>query len=180
LDQRIHQEQILTHLQPLVGLQLACTRRAADLRNLQFGPLRAVEGGTVGEYALHVQCPWRMEGPDGIITGRCDLWEPAEPSTAIDRDGWDYEADENLQDRRLSVLLGGYDPATRSFVNRTAHLVVEDVRADGYGGAAIRFSGGYQLVLFPAGTRGEDWRVFRPGTDEPHFVVVGGSIEQEE
>jgi hypothetical protein len=80
----------------------------------------------------------------------------------------------------LYALLGGYDPATRSLVNHTEHLVIEAVRADDYGGAAIQFSGGYQLVLFPAGTRGEDWRLFRPGIDEPHFVVVGGGIEQEE
>jgi hypothetical protein len=33
-------------------------------------------------------------------------------------------------------------------------------------------------VLFPAGTRGEDWRVFRPDTDDSHFVVAGGRIEQ--
>jgi hypothetical protein len=173
-------QEILAHLKPLIGLKLALVRRAADLRNFQFGRVRSVERGTVGEYALHVQCPWRIEGPDRIIMGRCDLWEPAEPSAENNRDTWDYDGDENLQDRRLAGLLGGYDPATRSFVNQTEQLVVEDVHADDYGGAAIRFSGGYQLVLFPAGTRGEDWRLFRPGTDEPHFVVAGGSIEQEE
>ena len=70
-------EQVLTHLRLLVGLKLSVARRAADLRNFQFGPMRAVEGGTLGEWALHVQCPWRIEGPDGnIVTGRSDLWEP--------------------------------------------------------------------------------------------------------
>lgn len=171
-------QEILSHLKPLVGLKLALVRRAADLRNFQFGTVRAVEGGSVGEYALHVQCPWRIEGSDGITTGRSDLWQPAEPSQEIDWDQWDYEKDENLQDRRFAALLGGYDPATGSFVNATEHLIVEDVCADDYGGAAIRFSGGYKLVLFPAGTRGEDWRVFRPDTDDSHFVVAGGRIEQ--
>jgi hypothetical protein len=172
-------QEIVARLKPLVGLKLALARRAADLRNFQFGRVRAVPGGTVGEYALHIQCPWRLEGPDGIITGRCDLWEPAERSEEIDWDTWDYEKDENLQDRRLAALLGGYDPATRSLANQTGYLVVENVGGDEYGGAVIRLSGGYRLVLFPAGTRGEDWRVFRPGTDTPHFVVAGGSIRQE-
>ncbi len=171
-------QEILSHLKPLVGLKLALARHTADLRNFQFGTVRAVERGTVGEYALHVQCPWRIEGSDGITTGRGDLWEPAEPSQEIDWDKWDYETDENLQDRRMAALLGGYDPVTGSFVNSTEHLIVEDVCADDYGGASIRLSGGYKLVLFPAGTRGEDWRVFRPDTYESHFVVAGGRIEQ--
>jgi hypothetical protein len=161
-------------------LRLAIARRAADLRNFQFGRVRAVRSGTVGEYALHVQCPWRIEGPEGIVTGRADLWEPAEPSPEIDWDTWDYERDENLQDRRLAALLAGYDPETRSFVNEADYLVVEDVQADDCGGAVIWLTGGYRLALFPAGTRGEDWRVFRPGTGGPHFVVAGGSIRPRE
>jgi len=62
-------------------------------------------------------------------------------------------------------------------VNQTEHLVVEAVRADNYGGVTIQLSGGYRLVLFPAGSRGEDWRFFRPDTDGPHFVVADGRVE---
>jgi hypothetical protein len=164
---------VVERLTPLVGLRLVIARRAADLRNFQFGQVRAVERGTVGDYGLHIQCPWRLEGPDGILTGHSDLWELAEASEGVD---WG----ENLQDRQLGTLLGGYDPATRSFVNQTEHLVVEGVQADNCGGATIQLSGGYRLVLFPAGARGEDWRLFRPGTDEPHFVIAGGRVEETE
>jgi hypothetical protein len=155
-------------------------RRAADLRNFQFGQIRTVHNGTLGEYALHVQCPWRIEGPNGIVTGRLDLWEPVAEEENVDSADWDYDHNENLQDARLGTLLAGYDPATRSLVNKTEHLVVQDVHADHCGGATIELSGGYRLQLFPAGTRGEDWRVFRPGRGEPHFVVAGGGIESEE
>ena len=119
-----------------------------------------------------------FEGPTGIITGRSDLWEPAETGLDFDWGTWDYDKSENLQDELLGVLLSGYDPQTRSFVNQTDQLVVESVHADPYGGAVIVLSGGFRLVLFPAGTRGEDWRVFHNTTDEPHFVVAGGMIEQ--
>src|SRR5687768_8413097 len=93
-------EQVLTHLLPLVGLKLCIARRAADLRNFQFGQVPAVEGGTVGEWALHVQCPWRIEGPDGrVVTGRSDLWQPVSENRAgFNWDTWDYEKDGNLQD----------------------------------------------------------------------------------
>jgi len=173
-------EAIIDQLKPLIGRRLAIARRAADLRNFQFGQIRAVERGTVGEYALHIQCPWRLEGPDGILTGRDDLWQPAETIEDADWDSWHYERNKNLQDRQLGALLGGHDPVTRSFVNQTEHLVVGEVRADNCGGVMILLSGGYRLVLFPAGLRGEDWRFFRPGTEEPHFVIAGGRINTSE
>jgi hypothetical protein len=170
-------DEITAHLQPLVGLMLSIARRAADMRVLHFGPIRQVEKGTVGDYALHVQCPWRLEGPQGIVTGRTDLWEPAEDRSGIDWDTWDYDQNENLQDKLVGELLGGYDPQTRSFVNPGDRLVVEAVQGDMYGGTTIALSGGFRLVLFPGGSCGEDWRIFQPGIYESHFVIAGGRVE---
>ena len=178
-------EEIQKHLKPLVGLKLSLARRAADLRNFAFGEIRCVEGsrlksskrGTVGEYGLHIQCAWRIEGPDGILTGRSDLWKSADPDATVDWDSWDYDKEANLQDARIAELLGGEDPVTGSPMNISNQLVVEGVDADDFGGATIHLSGSYRLVIFPDGTRGEDWRVFRPSLDEPHFVVSGGRIE---
>jgi len=70
------------------------------MRGFHFGQIRKVEEGTVGEYALHVQCPWRVEGPEGIVAGRLDLWQPAADSPGIDWETWDYDENENLQDHR--------------------------------------------------------------------------------
>jgi hypothetical protein len=173
-------DEIVERLRPLVGRPLAIARRAADMRGFHFGEVRAVDRGTVGEYTLHVQCPWRLEGPGGIVTGRADLWHPADVNERPDWDTWDYDKDENLQDRRLADFLGGYDPVTRSPVNRTGHLVVEGLDADDCGGLTVRLSGGYRLVLFPAGTRGEDWRFMGPGDLESHFVISSGRVEPPE
>jgi hypothetical protein len=43
----------------LIGLRLSIVRRAADMLGLHFGDTRPEESGegTVGAYALHVQCP---------------------------------------------------------------------------------------------------------------------------
>jgi len=171
-------DEIKTHLIPLLGLKLSIARRAADLSNFQFGQICKVEGGTVGDYALHIQCSWRIEGPEDIVTGRSDLWEPAEAHQEIDWENWNYDIDENLQDKRVEALLGGYDPQTRSVVNEGDQLVVEAIQADIYGGAMIMLSGGYRLVIFPAGTQGEDWRLFQPTTDKPHFVIAGVESNQ--
>lgn len=173
------EEQILEHIKPLVGLQLSFARRAADMRNFGFGKIREVKKGTVADYALHIQCPWRIESTEGIVTGRLDLWEPAkldEEEENDDLESWDYE-EGNLQDILISELLGGYDPETRTYINNTPMLFVEQIQADCFGGLGLSLSGGYRLVLFPAGSRGEDWRFFIPGSREPHFVISGGRVE---
>ena len=172
---------ILSHLKALIGKKLSIARRAHNLCNFQFGQIHAVAGGTVGEYALHIECPWRIEGPQGIVTGCDDLWEPAEKvEDDFDWDTWADEKQGNLQDTLLEELLGGYDENTDSFVNQTELLTVEEIQADSCGGAMIKLSGGYRLVLFPASSRREAWRLFQPDTNEQHFVISGGRIERDD
>jgi|SRR5688572_19030939 len=171
-------DQIASQLQPLVGLKLSIARRAADMRGFHFGPIKRVEGGTIADYALHIQCPWRLEDENGIITGRTDLWEPAEITPDIDWDTWDYDENENLQDHRLESVLGGYDSETHSFVNNSDLLVVENFHVDNYGGVTLLLSGGYRLVIFPAGSQGEDWRLLGPDSKVHHLVISGGKIER--
>ncbi|MEN6333807.1 MAG: hypothetical protein ABFE01_06060 [Phycisphaerales bacterium] len=173
-------DEIRARLKPLVGLRLSSTTRAADVRCFRFGRLPAPGREAVDQYVLHVQCSWRIEGPDGLLTGRSDLWEPAEDPADVDLDAWDFDEDENLQDRMIDVFLRGYDIHTGSFNDEANMLVVEAVLGDAYGGATLTFSGGCRLVIFPAGSRGEDWRIFRPGVDEPHFVIAGGRVETED
>jgi hypothetical protein len=159
-------QQVIAALSQIIGLPLTAARRAADMRTFQFGKLRPVERGSVGDFALHVQCPWRIEGPDGIVTGSLDLWEPVEDNAPFD-DNWDYEKSPNLQDARLEPWLS----------NNKLSLVVKSVDADEFGGAAISFDQGFVLRLFPARTRGEDWRLFQPKIDASHLVVSGGAVE---
>ncbi len=168
--------EITEYLTAVIGLQLTIARRAADLRNFQFGPIRRSNGGSTGAYALHIQCPWRLEGPDGIITGRADLWEPADERTEVDLELWGYDTHANLQDAKLAELLHGHDLTTRSIVNQTDLLIVETVQADIYGGMVLCLSGGYRLAIFPAGSRGEHWRFFQPDTNQPHLVSEGNSV----
>jgi hypothetical protein len=144
--------------------------RAAAMRTIQFGAVRDYKSGCVGEYALHIQCPWRLENYTGIITGSDDLYRPFDENKELN-DDFDWEHDDNLQDHLLRQLLNGYDERTRQIVNSTSLLVVGAVEADLTGGFCLKLSGGYRLVVFPTGTRDEAWRIFRPGSEEEHFVV---------
>ena len=167
-------QMIQKELEQILGLPLSIARRCADMRVLHFGKITEDQDGSFGEYSLHIQCPWRLENVDGIITGRMDLYEPM--SEVLDDDcEWDDEK-ENLQDKKMLELLEGYDSRTKSPVNRTQFFIVESIESNNHGSVTIRFSGGYSLILFPAGSAGEDWRFFKHHQLEPHFVVEGGKI----
>ena len=77
-------EQIQKALDSLVGMALWSSGRAADLEWFQFGQRRTVtaRNGTkeVGEYALHIQCGWRMRCGDQVVVGGRDLYYPPEGS----------------------------------------------------------------------------------------------------
>jgi hypothetical protein len=160
-------------LQALVGLPLSIVRSAADMRVFHFGDVRPHHAGrgTVGEFALHVQCPWRLTRHGNVLTGSSDRWVPAPNALKVDTDD---PRSGSLQDVRLAALLGGYDEVTKSHVNDTGGLVVESASSDLYGSADILFSDGTRLELFPDSSAEEDWRFFKPGDRVSHFVVEAG------
>jgi hypothetical protein len=75
----------------LIGLRLSIIRRAADMLVLHFGTVRPHYSGegSVAYYALHIQCPWRIDSPSGTLTGRDDLWEYAGPGERPSN--WSYD-----------------------------------------------------------------------------------------
>ena len=167
---------VTKRLAPLVGLPLALSRRAADLRGFHFGEIRALDGsGTAGEYILHVQCPWRLEREGNVYTGRGDLWEPA--SGVEWSPEWDYEQG-NLQDERVAELLRDRCLTTGSPMSTAGEFVVQRAIGLACGGASIALSGGLTLVLFPHGSLSEDWRLLQ--YRGPHFVISGGREETDE
>ncbi len=100
----------------IVGLPLSALGRAADLAWFEFGSRRTVlshlgKEKVVGDYALHIQCPWRITQGDKIITGRGDIFctpEQSEEPTPCDFD-WEKE---NRFDRIVEVL---FDHERRQF-----------------------------------------------------------------
>jgi len=166
---------IQVRLQALLGMPLSIARNAADMKGFHFGSIHPHPSGkgTVGDYALHVQCPWRIVDSRGIVTGRYDVFEPPRDDAEIDEDD---QRDGNLQCVRIGNLLKGYDETTRSHINSTDSLFVEAVAASRYGDIDIHLSGGYRLQILPAGSKAEDWRFFE--MDGPHFVVSGGRVEE--
>jgi len=114
-----------------VGLPLWASGRGADMQWFAFGNQRQVVGhsGTsraVGDYSLHVQCPWRIVRGDAIVVGSRDLYYPADETAEVPPEfDYDYDGMKTRRDRRVDALLE----------NATTAYIVTDVRV----GVAVRY-----------------------------------------
>ncbi len=160
---------IRQYIKQLIGLKLSIARIGA-LHAFHFGKVRLIERGSVGEFALHVNCAWRIENRVGIEIGFSDLYRPAQGKRAPAE--WTYKDGDSVLDERLGELLQGYDLHTKSYINVTDLFVVQRCMLSQFGDLTIYLSGDYRIRLFVRQTDGEAWRVFRPNNlDTPHLVV---------
>ena len=161
----------------LIGTRLWACRRAADMATFQFGARKEVSDffgrpSEVGEYALHVQCAWRIARGDQTVVGSRDLYFPAsyKDITAEVPPEFDWDRDPNLRDR---LLLSLFDNGTREFA-------VRRVEVGAAGALRILLSDGLCLDVVPdTSLELEHWRLFRPGVDGPHLVVGGAPIDRD-
>jgi hypothetical protein len=165
-------EQIQQALDSLIGMALWSSGRAADLEWFQFGRRRTVaaRSGTkeVGEYALHIQCGWRIRRGDQVVVGGRDLYYPPEENDGpMDDFDWDVQG-ANRRDKRIAAL----------FQNETRQFLVRKVEVGEAGGFTIIFDDEYALDVFPDDSLSDEhWRIFKPSAEEPHFVVTGKGLE---
>ena len=140
--------------------------RAADLAWFQFGERRTVKDyrgnpKVVGEYALHVQTPWRIIREDRVIVGSNDLCDPA---TENDSEGEDF-------DWAASSPYGMDAKLTALFENETRQFLTRNIQIGEAGSFSIIFNDGYSLGVFPDGSsKREYWRLFNPYQGTAHFV----------
>jgi len=132
-------------LQQIIGLQLKIASYAGNTRTFIFSSAEP-------EWSLQVQCPWRIEHGGRIVTGSDDWWDPGAPDSAMGG---------SLQQTRLREIFRDEDSSSAVLYNHTTELTVEHVQMGAAGDVEIGLSGGYRLRIFPAGSRGEDRRLFR-------------------
>lgn len=175
--------QIVLAFGPVYGLKLAISGNAGSMKVFHFGEIKPHPDGkgTIGQFALHIQCPWRIVTSNQILTGSADWWEPSAHDAAGDLETWTRERPTpSSQETVLARLFGHYDAETKSYINDADQLVVQQVEADDFGGFKIHLSGGYRLEVFPDGIHGESWRLFEPGNDATHFIIEGGRFGHRE
>ena len=158
-------------------MPLWAANRAANLISLQFGDRHAARSGRpreVGAYALHLQCPWRLSGTTGIITGSADVYVPRD----------DDVPESEVADLRPGSML--VDVALKRWVaaHETKPLQVQVVRVDRCGGFTLVLEQDFALEIFPDASSPphvitEQWRLLQPGADaDPaHFVLLNSGVE---
>jgi len=178
MGRKVDSSPIREALAALQGLPLWAAGRAGTMLWLQLGarvpaPTKRDPKRIAGEFALHLQCPWRITGSDGVVTGSGDMFTCDDPDSAASFDPGrpgNAVADDRLRDWIAS--------------HAGSPLVVVAADTDEFGGLHLRLSDGFGIEAFPDSTgRTEDpdehWRLLRPGKDLPHLAVRGRRASRE-
>jgi len=148
----------------LEGLPMWGSGRAVDMEMFAFGkrvPRRGRDGREyeAGEYALHLQCSWRLWKDGRTLVGSADEF-----------DG--MSSDEGRRDRLLREVFKG-EP-----------LIVRAVHTGSSGHLLVRFENGCELEVLPDWTTDQDnepaenWRFLRVGS-APHLVYYSDGFRLE-
>lgn len=170
------QQQVENVMASLVGKPLWDAGRAADLMWLAFGQRQIIKDfrgkpREVGEYALHVQCAWRFVQDEKVVVGNRDLYYPRgykDPKDEIPKGfNWDVQGTNRCDEVLAELFAGG-----------TNQFVVERVEVRQAGELALILERDLTMQIFPNDSLdGEHWRLFRPGSDEPHSIFNGLGLE---
>jgi hypothetical protein len=166
------QQQIQAAASVLAGKSVWRCTRAADMACFQFGQRRQVKNVRgndleVGEYALRLQCPWRIVKDDQVVVAALDVYHPRPGHEDEDGPEFDWEHAGNLFDERIVTF----------FENDTREYVVEKVLAGHAGALRLLLQAEFWLEVCPCDSRqGEHWRLFEPRSARDHFVVTGAGI----
>ena len=160
-------------LQSLVQLRLRCIGHAANLLWVQFGEWREIpdrDSGTrtVGDWALHIQCPWRFTRGSRIIVAARDFYHYADTDKP-----YDWHAGGESRFDRLAV-------AFNAELGAVAHHV-SVITSDGVDGFRLAFSPELGFDVFPCAAtsspKHEFWRLFQPATEGRHIVFGTNASE---
>ena len=143
-------------LTPVVGLPLWSIGRAADLLWLHFGEIHTVpvwRGGTktVGDWAIHIQCAWRICRRGHIVVAWQDYYYSPEGGDL--NDDWDSPGKSRF-DSLAAELCTEIE---------TSPPVVASVQPDDVGGFTVHLTTDFRLDVFPANSDEsvEHWRIFQ-------------------
>jgi hypothetical protein len=168
-------DQIEQALRPLINTRLTDIGRAHTMEWMIFIPvarddvLLTTDNINI-EYALNIQCLWRITGPEGIIVASEDLYYAAgnDPFRNSNDFDWTPQGSNRLDERASSFK--------EIITNKP--LTVLSVNADAVGGVSIHLSENYSVDIFPADSLGREfWRFFRRNDTNKHFVITGEGIK---
>lgn len=151
----------------LVGTALWTCRRTADLASFHFGrkeQTRTFRGelAQVGQYAVHVQCAWRIARKEKVVVGSGDLYYPRELTLERTPNNFDWASGPNRCDELLRLL----------FEDEKRQFIVSEVGVGAAGALHISMDGDLSLDVLPNTSMNDEyWRLFKPNSEDAPFVV---------
>ncbi|MBI3546087.1 MAG: hypothetical protein HY081_05780 [Gammaproteobacteria bacterium] len=113
----------------------------------------------VGDYALHIQCAWRLARSNAVVVGFAD-----------------YVAAEDEAENVTKI----YNRLREEFSKSPIVKEIPFVRG---GAFSLALEDGLYLEAFPSFSaedpNKEFWRIFRPKWPSPHFVVTPAGVEHD-
>lgn len=155
----------------LVGKSVCKIGRAAAMCWIHFGRPMEIElrgrKRIVGEFALDLDCPWRIRNINGgIELGSADIFAPASGHSLDEDFNWDVQGN-NLFDEKAKLLFP-----------EGSQITVTAAGLSGNCDLTITFSNGLCLESFVnASSQEECWRLFMPDLEHGDLVVTGVGIE---
>lgn len=149
----------------LKGLSLHPVVAAADMLCIHFGTLKSVLGKNgeqkeVGQWAIHLQCPWRFIQRNRVILASSDFYYDAVSGEPLDSNS-DRPSVFQRNKEKLNVWVA------------TTKVAVSSVTCGKAGAFDLRFGRDLELMVMPSQSEEimeEAWRLFQPGSDKPHIV----------
>jgi hypothetical protein len=146
-------------LSSLIGLKLLGSTNVFATRTFTFGFVNHPQPQDTA-FALIIECPWRIESGDQILTGSDDFGTPAAGN--LDRN-WDPNSQTgSIQEQRLVEWLGA-ELHDGTIIACSTGPVVEAVEADNFGGFRIILSDACCLAVFPASSGEMEWMLRKSG-----------------
>jgi hypothetical protein len=149
-------------------------RRTAAAATFHFGKRHRTHDAhgapaEAGDYALQLQCPWRIARKDRILVASDDLYFPAGYSSdQAPPPNFDWDRQPNRRDKLLAELFAPGRPT----------LSVRKIEPGFAGSFRLLFDDKMLLEVVPVTSRRiEHWRLLRPKSDEPVFVLTGAGPE---
>ncbi|WP_043932781.1 hypothetical protein [Bacillus sp. EB01] len=165
----------MSQLRDFIGLRLRLAGRASNLFWLGFGDIitltRRGESQNTAEFALHIECSWRITIGNKIFIASRDFYVPSSSYDGVIEDfDWDIQGNNRFDER------------IKNFMKEKENLTVLKIDSDHIGGLNILLSEGYKLDVFPDSSdddeNSEHWRFFNRKGETPHFIVTGSGIDK--
>ena len=170
------EKEIKKALEQLIGFEFTRTTRMGSMECIKFGILYGIVDRSglerqIGEFGIHLQCPWRITKGNTLLVGNDDVVKQPDETAKYDENfDWDVQMG-NLRDVKMADFLN------------SGKYIVQSVKADEFGGFELTFNDNVKLTVFPASSNkniySEHWRLL-DNRDESknHFVVTPLGIDE--